>query len=175
MSDTMPLFRERPVRSTIAVIGALCVGYYLTAGMSSLRRFTATYKLKQSLKHPQDAFHLTQTSVAILAISSLMFLVTMHHRRDGQLLSRAQEEMVLISGFGLLFVGKRQSIEVSRCQYSYSDKSWILEAVLLAWRARSAVSGPGDLDVAGRQRESRWPYPCSSDDIYCVVEDYTYW
>ncbi|KAF8076403.1 hypothetical protein FPV67DRAFT_1406461, partial [Lyophyllum atratum] len=50
--------------------------------------------------------HLTQTTVAILAICSMMFLVTMHHRRDGQLLTQTQEEMVLICGFGLFWIGE---------------------------------------------------------------------
>lgn len=70
-----------------------------------------------------DAFHLTQTSVAILAILGLfamsvilmhwtryvnnyLFRVIMHHRRDAQLLTQSQEEMVLISSFALFWIGE---------------------------------------------------------------------
>ncbi|KAJ7781226.1 hypothetical protein B0H16DRAFT_611751 [Mycena metata] len=49
-------------------------------------------------------FHLTQTSVAILAVSGLIFLITMHHRREGHLLTQTQEEMVLIFCFGLFWM-----------------------------------------------------------------------
>ncbi|KAF9464604.1 hypothetical protein BDZ94DRAFT_1161622 [Collybia nuda] len=142
----MPLFRDHPVRSTIAVAIAMSVGHFITGLLTSVH-----------------AFHLTQTSVAILAISSLMFLVTMHHRRDGQMLTRTQEEMVLICGFGLFWM-----------------------AALLAWRALSQSSmDPGKAGELGFATESgsyrepgftggRRPYPCSSDDLYCVVEDYTF-
>lgn len=141
---TMPLFRDHPIRSTIAAAGALTIGHFLTKLMSS-----------------SHAFHLTQTSVAILAIASMMFMVTMHHRREGGLLTQTQEEMVLICGFGLF---------------------WI--AVLLAWRATShravdPVTG-GELSLAsagtGKQGFTGIrPYPCSSDDIHCVVEDWTFY
>lgn len=59
--------------------------------------------------------------------------------------------------------------------------------MLLAWRASSNhgvdPARAGELDLAtastGRHRESGFtggirPYPCSSDDIYCVVEEYTF-
>jgi len=144
----MPLFRDHPIRSTVAVVGALTIGQFLTRSMSSLH-----------------AFHLTQTSVAILAIASLVFLVTMHHRREGRLLTQTQEEMVLICGFGLF---------------------WI--AVLLGWRAmtqRAADPGrTGEISLSsastGRAREPGFgggirPYPCTSDDLYCVVEDWTFY
>ncbi len=37
---------------------------------------------------------------------STLFRVTMHHRREGHLLTQSQEEMVLIGGFGLFFMGE---------------------------------------------------------------------
>jgi hypothetical protein len=57
--------------------------------------------------------------------------------------------------------------------------------MLIAWRAFSRGSdlGPaGDIDfpvASAGGRESGFsggirPYPCSSDDIYCVVEEYTF-
>jgi len=141
----MPLFRDHPVRSTVA--GAVVVGFahFMTKLLSSTH-----------------AFHLTQTSVAILAILSMMAFVTMHHRREGQLMTQTQEEMVLICAFGLFWV-----------------------AMLIAWRAfshRTGNLGPGDIDLpmASAGGPESWftggirPYPCASDDIYCVVEDYTF-
>ncbi|KAJ8086636.1 ubiquitin-conjugating enzyme E2 H [Marasmius tenuissimus] len=150
----MPLFRENPVRSTAAVIGSLALAHMLTMLLSS----------------SSIAFHLTQTTVAILAIAALMVLVSMHHRREGHILTQTQEEMVLIGGFGLF---------------------WL--AVILGWRAFSQGGRTGgrlDSGVGhatsvsqasqrGRGPEGnaggRFPYPCSRDDIYCVVEEYSYY
>lgn len=139
----MPLFRENPVRSVAAVIGALAIGYLLTKILSSF-----------------NAFHLTQTAIAMLAIAALMLFVTMHHRREGHLLTQTQEEMVLIAGFGLF---------------------WL--AILLAWQgtgqrgtAASPETGTGRPESSGqlRERSRGLPYPCSRGDYYCVVEEYSY-
>jgi len=140
----MPLFRENPVRSTAAAIIGLVISYFITSYMSS-----------------PHAIHLTQTTVAILAISALMFLVTMHHRREGHLLTQQQEEMVLIVGFALFWM-----------------------AALLAWRALSQNSGLGDGPAAGSHgvgnamgRGGRRPSSghCGKDDIYCIIEEYYYY
>ncbi|KAL0579692.1 ubiquitin-conjugating enzyme E2 H [Marasmius crinis-equi] len=53
----MPLFRENPVRSTVAVIGSLAIAHMLTKLLSS-----------------SYALHLTQSTIAMLAIAALMFL-----------------------------------------------------------------------------------------------------
>ncbi|KAK0190921.1 hypothetical protein F5146DRAFT_1046321 [Armillaria mellea] len=137
------LFRENPVRSTSALVATLAVGWAITKLLSSLH-----------------AFHLTQTSVAMMAIASLMLLVMLHHRREGQLLTHTQEEMILIAGFGLFWV-----------------------AVLLAWRAFTQASvspgRAGTMGVTSSRREAGFtggalPYPCSADDIYCVVEEWSF-
>ncbi|KAJ7591026.1 hypothetical protein C8J56DRAFT_781663 [Mycena floridula] len=144
----MPLFRAHPIRSTVAVFVSLAAGHAVTRFFSSWH-----------------AFHLTQTAVALLAIASLMLLVTMHHRREGQLLTQTTEEMILIGGFCLF---------------------WI--AVLLAWRAftHSSISAEraGELNlVGGRDGGPRrdpgftggvLPYPCSGDDLYCTVEEWSF-
>jgi len=154
----MPLFRDHPVRSCAAVAVALAVSHFLAKLTSSFH-----------------AFQLTQTSVTILAIISLMFLVITHHRRQGQLLTQTQEEMLLIGGFGLFWM-----------------------AIFLAWRAwiarrmevgmdlgRSAEvelasAGATTHQTAARRRLEPGftgairPYPCSSDDVYCIVEEYTF-
>ncbi|KAK7061731.1 ubiquitin-CONJUGAT-2 domain-containing protein [Favolaschia claudopus] len=86
-------------------------------------------------------FHLTQTSVAILAVSALMFLIAMHHRRDGHLLTQTQEEMALIASFGLFWM-----------------------SVLLAWHSlRAQGQGGGDMDFAAGHRGA-------SDAIMPVVD-----
>ncbi|KAL0950013.1 hypothetical protein HGRIS_010021 [Hohenbuehelia grisea] len=136
----MPLFRDNPVRSTGALAAALVVGYFISSFMTSMH-----------------AFHLTQTSVAILAISSLIFLVTMHHRREGHLLTQTQEELVLIGGFGLFFT-----------------------AALLAWRALTHPGHGGHINLGSASGVTRHsgggavpPYPCSPNDIYCIEEEWT--
>jgi len=137
----MPLFRDNPIRA--GAIGAivLFVGYYATKLMSSIY-----------------AFHLTQTSVAILAIAALIVLVTTHNRREAQFLSQTEQEMVLIGGMALF---------------------WI--AALVAWRALRGESTGGSgaakavsTALGGRGgRSDDWP--CGKNDVYCVVEEYSYW
>ncbi|KAF9259528.1 hypothetical protein L218DRAFT_874634 [Marasmius fiardii PR-910] len=144
----MPLFRENPVRSTIAVIGSVSVAHMLTKLLSS-----------------SHAFHMTQTTIAMLAIAALMFMVSVHHHREGHVLTQTQAEMVLIGGFGLF---------------------WL--AMIMGWRAFSQggrTSGghesPSQASMRGQRgggavREARnFPFPCSRDDIYCVVEEYSYY
>ncbi|KAK7470632.1 ubiquitin-conjugating enzyme E2 H [Stygiomarasmius scandens] len=135
----MPLFRDHPVRSTAIVTFTFLAGYWFTRMLSSIH-----------------AFHFTQTSVAMLAIGALVYFISMHHRREGHLLTQTQEEMMLIGGFGLFWV-----------------------AALLAWRAIQQ-RGTGTGTELGARPSSRgsgggWPSGCSRDDVYCVVEEWSYW
>ncbi|KAF7355328.1 Ubiquitin-conjugating enzyme E2 8 [Mycena sanguinolenta] len=117
-----------------------------------------------------DAFHLTQTSVTILAVSGLIFLITMHHRQEGRFLTQTQEEMLLIFCFGLFWM-----------------------SVLLGWHSLRAQGQQGNLGLAagGRQRGDagipvidvrrpagiigqQRPYPCSFGDMYCIEEEYSF-
>lgn len=115
-------------RSSQAAALAIFIGHYMTKLISS-----------------SHAFHLTQTSIAVVSIALLVVMITMHHRMEGQLLTQTQEEAVLIGGFVLL---------------------WI--AVLVAWRAFTTKN------VGGSQTLAEMPSPCSSDVGYCIVEEYYY-
>ncbi|KAL1946764.1 hypothetical protein VTO73DRAFT_14868 [Trametes versicolor] len=123
----------------------------LTAGLWSIAALGAAVIAHLAMRlvpHSTQVFSLMQTSVAILAIASLGLMVVTHHRRHGELLTHTQEEAVLLVAFGLM---------------------WF--ALLIGWRAlqRGSDSGVGTGGVGGR------PYPCSSDSVYCVVEEWTYW
>jgi len=149
----MALFRDHPIRAVASVVTVLFVAHVVSLFVSYFH-----------------VFHLTQTSVAILAVSGLIFLITMHHRREGHLLTQTQEEMVLIFCFGLFWM-----------------------SVLLGWHSLRAQGARGSLDLADgpvangagapvvdvRRRPSagitgQRPYPCSIDDAYCIVEEYTF-
>ncbi|KAJ7180103.1 hypothetical protein C8R43DRAFT_870767 [Mycena crocata] len=144
----MALFRDHPIRSVAAVATALFIAHVVSLFVSFFH-----------------VFHLTQTSVAILAVSAVIYLITMHHRREGHLLTQTQEEMVLVFCFGLF---------------------WF--AVLLGWRAlrvqgshvESSASGETRVAPVKRERQAPGmtgqvrPYPCSIDDVYCIVEDYSF-
>ncbi|KAJ4478094.1 hypothetical protein J3R30DRAFT_2858897 [Lentinula aciculospora] len=143
-NSDMPLFQDHPIRSAVCVAIAIALGHMLTKLLTSLY-----------------AFHLTQTSVAILGISGLMFLIAMNHRRgEGQhnLMTQMQEEMVLIVGFGLL---------------------WIV--VSLGWRAitgRGIESGSsvlGRSDISSRGGGDERLHSCSDNDILCIIEEYQYY
>ena len=98
-------------------------------------------------------------------------------------MTQTQEEMVLICAFGLFWVGE-SSLKSSPQQALMKEP-----AALIAWRAFShsevdlgRVVGV-DTPIASASREEPGtritggirPYPCSSDDLYCVVEEYTFW
>ncbi|OSD04287.1 hypothetical protein PYCCODRAFT_1433673 [Trametes coccinea BRFM310] len=111
-----------------------------------------------------------QTSVAILAIASLGLMVVTHHRRNGELLTQTQEEAVLIVAFGLmwfaLLIGWRA------LQQRGSDPSLGPGTDLASASSRAGHGGRAANEGFAEQRR---PYPCSSDSVYCVVEEWTYW
>ncbi|KAF8195876.1 hypothetical protein K438DRAFT_1826667 [Mycena galopus ATCC 62051] len=151
----MALFRDHPIRAVASVVTVLFIAHVVSL-------FVANFHV----------FHLTQTSVTMLAVSGLMFLITLHHRREGQFLTQTQEEMVLIFCFGLFWM-----------------------SALLGWHSLRQGGSPGLHLAAGgrganhaevpvvdvRRRpmggfpgQQARPYPCAYDDAYCVVEEYTY-
>ncbi|KLO14970.1 hypothetical protein SCHPADRAFT_287356 [Schizopora paradoxa] len=84
----MPLFRGHVLRS-VAIAGLAILGAH------------------QLIRHLPDTVHiltLTQTSVAIVALSSLMLFTVAHHQRGGRMMTQTQEEMVLIGAFGLFWL-----------------------------------------------------------------------
>ncbi|KAH9006994.1 hypothetical protein EDB86DRAFT_36410 [Lactarius hatsudake] len=132
------------------------------AGLGSF--FTGTL-LMWMVPSNLHAFALAQTSVAILAIGSLMIFVVTHHRRNGQVLTQDQEEMILIVAFGLFWFA-------------------FLVACRAFWQRRSAegelgMSGlPAPRRQAGFTGSARGGYktwPCSRYDVDCVVEEWSYY
>ncbi|KAF7292466.1 UBIQUITIN-CONJUGAT-2 domain-containing protein [Mycena chlorophos] len=107
-------------------------------------------------------FHLSQAGLAMLAVAGLIYLITMHHRQDGQLLTQTQEEALLIACFAVLWM-----------------------SVLVGWNALRGGEATGgeklpqqaaelrEIRRSGGMREMR-PYPCTADSDYCFVEEY-YW
>jgi len=133
------------------------------AGVASV--ITGTL-LMWTLPSDMRAYTLAQTSVAILAIGSLMVFTVAHHRRNGQVFTQDQEEMILIGAFGFF---------------------WF--AFLVAWRAiRQRRNFEGEMGMGGvaspprRQpgftgnpsRGGYKPWPCSRYDVDCVVEEWFY-
>ncbi|GAW05347.1 ubiquitin-conjugating enzyme h [Lentinula edodes] len=138
----MPLFQDHPIRSTVCIAVAVALGHIVTKFLNSLY-----------------AFHLTQTSVAILGISGVMLLIAMNHQRgEGHHhpMTQMQEEIVLIVGFGLL---------------------WI--AVSLGWKAITGQglenSGLGRTEAPSRSGGGERSYSCSDSDILCIIEEYSYY
>ncbi|KAF9568887.1 hypothetical protein CPC08DRAFT_702004 [Agrocybe pediades] len=141
----MTLFRNNPIRSAATAAVVVSVAHFSTRFLSSLH-----------------AFQLTQTSIAILSIAALLFMIMMHHRMDGQMLTRSQEEMATIGIFALF---------------------WIV--VLVSYRSFAGQSGGksvADLVVPKASQDTKsasgsynyWEDPCSRGDTYCVYEEYTY-
>ncbi|KAK7695404.1 hypothetical protein QCA50_000040 [Cerrena zonata] len=102
-------------------------------------------------------FTTLQSSVAILALASLAVLVVTHHRREGGLLTQTQEEAILVGAFGLawfaILVGirayKRLDMDPSPAAYTH-----------------------GTQRGGGSRAKS---YPCDSDSLYCIDEEWTWY
>ncbi|KAF8165332.1 hypothetical protein B0H34DRAFT_688806 [Crassisporium funariophilum] len=130
----MPLFSKNPLRSAATAAIAVSIAHYGTKLMSSLQ-----------------AFQMTQTSIAIMAISALLFMIMMHHRMDGHLMSQSQEEMALIGIFALLWA-----------------------VMLVGWKTFAKKHGGGSTELGFPKvsQDRSGQDPCLGDDVYCVFEEY---
>jgi len=134
----MTLFRNNPLRSAAIAAIAVSIVHYGTKFLSSLH-----------------AFQLTQTSIAIFSISALLFMIMMHHRMDGQLMTHSQEEMALIGIFALF---------------------WIV--LLVGWKFFMNKQGGGSTDLGFRSASQNQDGLTSKDfclgeGVYCIFEEYT--
>ncbi|CAA7259779.1 unnamed protein product [Cyclocybe aegerita] len=135
----MTLF-SNPIRSAAIAAAVVSVAHFSTKLLTSLY-----------------AFQLTQTSIAILSISALLFMIMMHHKSEGQMLTRSQEEMAVIGLFALFWV-----------VFLVGYKS------MQSRQGGSTSSGKGgataDLGIPQASKD-----PCAGDNVYCIYEEYTYW
>jgi hypothetical protein len=129
------LFNHNPVRSAATAAIIVSVAHYGTKFLSSLH-----------------AFQLTQAIIATVAIGTLLALIVLHHRMEGQMLNRTQEEIVVIAFLALLWV-----------------------VFLVGWKSLASTRGTGagvgtTEDVVIPSRD-----PCLQDGVYCVYEEYYHW
>ncbi|KZT12745.1 uncharacterized protein LAESUDRAFT_14154 [Laetiporus sulphureus 93-53] len=143
------LHREQIVRSITAVALATFSAHALTR---LVPRSTNTYSLMQS-------------AVAMLMLASMSLLVVTHRRHNGPLLTRAQQETMLVVAFGMVWFG----------EYVRSACGWraaIRHEIPLAKAMRSG---------AGRGRwepglTNGWrSYPCGGDAVSCVEEEWIWY
>ncbi|KAI0307331.1 hypothetical protein B0F90DRAFT_1687444 [Multifurca ochricompacta] len=134
------------------------------AGLISV--FTGTL-LMWTLPPNLRAFTLAQTSVAILAIGSLMIFIVAHHRRNGQVLTQDQEEMVLIGAFGLFWFAFFVTWRAFRQRWSFESEIG-MSGVPSTPRRQAGFTG--------NNREGRYKsWPCSRYDVDCVVEEWSFY
>ncbi|OCH94067.1 hypothetical protein OBBRIDRAFT_789592 [Obba rivulosa] len=114
-------------------------------------------------------FGMMQTSVAMLSLVSLALLILTHHKRNGQLLTREQEEWILIGAFGLFWLATLVAWRAWNQPPAEFASTAPMDAISVAdTRSAKAAVQPG---AADRKR----PWPCSSDAVYCVVEEWSYY
>jgi len=130
------LFRNNPLRWAAIAVVVVSIAHYGTRLMSS-----------------PNGFQLTQTSIAVLSISALLFMIMMHHTMDGHLMTQSQEEMALIGIFALL---------------------WIV--LLVAWKFFTTKQSGVSTDLAIRSAAQRGVSTskdfCSGEGVYCIYEEY---
>jgi len=174
----MALFTEHPFRHVIKAILALVMGHLIM----------------KMMPHSIQVIHLTQTSVTIMAIGALIFLVIKHHHtgEGGRVLSRNQEELVLIVAFGAFWLAfllamrayNQSSIDVDLAHPShlFSASSGTAESNVVgaggrrAPAARDAPSAERNAAAYGRPKTGyRKDHPCSPYDEYCVTEEWAFY
>jgi hypothetical protein len=115
------------------------------------------------------AFTLAQSAVAILAIGSLMVFIVAHHRRNGQVFTQDQEEMILIGAFGLFWFAFLVAWRAIRQRWSF-DGEMGLGGVPSAPRRQPGFTG----NTGGGGGGSK-SWPCSRYDVDCVVEEWSFY
>lgn len=90
----------------------------------------------------------------------------MHHRMEGQMLNRTQEEMAVTAILALLWVGE---LDQGYEEMSISDDR--MAVFLVGWKSFAGTKGGAGIeDVAIPSRD-----PCLQDGVYCVYEEYYDW
>ncbi|KAH8118268.1 hypothetical protein DFH11DRAFT_659735 [Phellopilus nigrolimitatus] len=167
----MPLFRGHVLRSTI---------------IAGLLVFAAHHAIKR-MPESMHVFTLTQTSIAIIALASLMLLVAANHRRQGQVLTQTQEELLLLVAFGLFWLSAFVAYRAFG-QRRHTDGDGLHPPYPAMTPPRTG--GMERQDGLNPQRQQRPPqrvgtqterpgenpgWPCSGDAFRCVVEEWTYY
>jgi hypothetical protein len=180
----MALFTDHPFRHVLKGIFALAMGHVIMKFMP----------------HSIQVIHLTQTSVAMLAIGALIILVVKNHRTQGEnrAFSQGQEELILIAAFGafwLAFLLAMRAWNQGSIDIDLAHPRQMFQSSTGA--AQSNVVGAGSRGVDARppavaserlqgaasysrqqykpQAGFRKPYPCDPNDAYCVVEEWTFY
>ncbi|KAF9247059.1 hypothetical protein BU15DRAFT_38931 [Melanogaster broomeanus] len=145
-----------------------------------------------------EVIHLTQTSVTVLAIGALIFLVVKHHRTEGgRVLSQTQEELILIAAFGAFWLAfllamkafnhSSVDIDLAHPRNLFSASSGTAESNVVGAGGRRAPVAYNAPPVAGGAAERsagtygrpktgyRKEYPCNPYDEYCVTEEWAFY
>jgi len=110
-----------------------------------------------------QAYSLVQAAVAMLSLSALMFFIYTHHNNGGNLITVRNEEHIIVGAFGLFWLAM---LVLWRAMRQGSGGS------LAAAASEVATSRQSALRDAGHSGRGSWP--CSRDDVYCIVEEWSY-
>ncbi|KAH9966119.1 hypothetical protein BC827DRAFT_796953 [Russula dissimulans] len=129
--------------------------------------------LMWTLPSNMRVFTLAQTSVAILAIGSLMLFILTHHRRNGQVFTQDQEELMLIGALGLFWFAFLVAWRAVRQQRSFEGDMGIGSVGVPSTPTRQQPGFTRNAAGGRGQRYKSWP--CSRFDVDCVVEEWSYY
>jgi len=152
----MALFRDNSRRTVGFGLTIVFGGYYVVTNM---------------MPHSLLAFSMIQTMVALLALGTVIFLVLQHHEREGQLLTHAQEEMILMGAGGLFWIAVLIAFRAYRQR---GGEMGVSTGSLSPPGARTGASlrdTPRNRAAAAAARGS----PCDENGRYCIVEEWMYY
>ncbi|KAF8450730.1 hypothetical protein L210DRAFT_3756249 [Boletus edulis BED1] len=170
----MALFTDHPFRHVIKAILALAMGHLIM----------------KLLPRSIQVIHLTQTSVTVLAIGALIFFVVKHHRNEGRVMSRGQEELILIVAVGAFWLAfllamraynqSAVDIDLAHPRHLFSASSGTAESNVVGAGGRRAPASSNSAErnaaAYGRPKTGyRKDYPCNPYDEYCVTEEWAFY
>ncbi|KAG2152256.1 hypothetical protein BD769DRAFT_1404108 [Suillus cothurnatus] len=167
----MALFTDHPFRHVLKGIFALAMGHVIMKFMP----------------HSIQVIHLTQTSVAMLAIGALIILVVKNHRTQGEnrAFSQGQEELILIAAFGAFWLAfllamrawNQGSIDIDLAhpRQMFQSSTGAAQSNVVGAGSRGVDARPPAVASERLQAGFRKPYPCDPNDAYCVVEEWTFY
>lgn len=179
---------------------ALFRGHMLRISAFVVVIILGAYKLVNRMQYSMHTFNMTQTSIAIIGLATVMLLTVTHNRRQGGFLTPTQEELLLASSFALFWFSAFIAYRVFGQRGLAAGHG--VESIHHDWHERtihpvaSSVLHPNDYGYnrgwdkdhrpgqrppqrAGMPTERPGNYegfnwPCPSDAARCIVEEWYY-
>jgi len=141
-------------------------------GLTIALIYGAYHLASRSIPHSLHALNFIQTLVAILALASVIVLVSRHHRSEARFLTNAQEDILIIAASGLFWLAVLVAWRAYR--HGGGGSETVGGMIDSALQGSQATRGSGTSRAGGAATgRGRGQSPCSPNAVYCVVEEWS--